>query len=104
MRAEWELDELIGAWTLVEGDWELVGDKTGAGKLGFALILKFYGIEGRFPAYAEEVPPAAVGHVASLVKVDAALFAKYSWAGRTIERHPGADPEGVRDASGDRGR
>jgi len=25
MRAEWEPDELIDAWTLVEGDWEIVG-------------------------------------------------------------------------------
>ena len=56
MRAEWGPDELIGAWTLVEGDWELVGDKVGAGRLGFAVILKFYEIEGRFPAYPEEVP------------------------------------------------
>ena len=87
MRAEWGPDELIGAWTLVEGDWELVGDKVGAGRLGFAVILKFYEIEGRFPAYPEEVPQAAVEHVASLVKVDPALMAKYSWRGRTIERH-----------------
>jgi hypothetical protein len=26
MRAEWEPDELIDAWTLVEGDWEIVGE------------------------------------------------------------------------------
>ena len=46
-------------------------------------MLKFYEIEGRFPAYGEEVPPAAVGYLASLVKVDPALFAKYAWrAGR----------------------
>ncbi|MER7129619.1 hypothetical protein [Streptosporangium saharense] len=42
MRADWEEDELISAWTLVEGDWDLVGEKVGAGRLGFALILKFY--------------------------------------------------------------
>lgn len=70
VRAEWELDELIGAWALVEGDWELVGGKVGASRLGSALILKFCGIEGRFPACAEEVPQAAVGYVASLVEVD----------------------------------
>jgi hypothetical protein len=43
------------------------------------LILKFYEIEGRFPAYPEEIPPAAVEYVASLVKVEAGLLAKYSW-------------------------
>lgn len=51
------------------------------------MMLKFYELEGRFPAYAEEVPPAAVEYVASLVRVDVALFAKYSWRGRTIEYH-----------------
>ena len=38
MRAEWEPDELIDAWTLVEGDWELVGAKAGAARLGFSVI------------------------------------------------------------------
>jgi Domain of unknown function (DUF4158) len=60
VRAEWEPDELIDAWTLVEGDWEMVGAKAGATRLGFSVILKFYEIEGRFPAYPEEVPPAVV--------------------------------------------
>ncbi|WP_433258936.1 DUF4158 domain-containing protein [Streptosporangium sp. CA-135522] len=53
----------------------------------FALLLKFYEIEGRFPAYPEEVPPAAVNYVASLVKVDSVLFAKYSWRDRAIKYH-----------------
>ncbi|MEV4244544.1 hypothetical protein AB0J63_14145 [Streptosporangium canum] len=60
VRADWEQDELISAWTLVEGDWDLVGEKVGAGRPGFALILKFYEIEGGFPAYPEEMPSAAV--------------------------------------------
>ena len=87
MRTDREPDELIGAWTLVEGDWKLIANKTGVTRLGFALLLKFYEIEGRFPAYPEEVPRVAVDYMASLVKVDLALFAKYSWRGRTIEYH-----------------
>jgi hypothetical protein len=67
VRDVWEPDELIGAWTLVEGDWKLIGNKTGATRLGFSLILKFYELEGRFPAYPEEVPQAAVEYLASLV-------------------------------------
>jgi len=50
-------------------------------------MLKFYVIEGWFPAYPEEVPPAAVSYLGSLVRVDPALFAKYSWAGRSIKYH-----------------
>lgn len=37
MRREWEPEDLIAAWTLLDGDWELVGNKTGATHLGFAL-------------------------------------------------------------------
>ncbi|MFI6602846.1 hypothetical protein ACIBHX_41905 [Nonomuraea sp. NPDC050536] len=40
MRAEWEPDELIGSWTLVEGDWKLIKNKSGATRLGFALMAK----------------------------------------------------------------
>jgi hypothetical protein len=42
-------------WTLVESDWDLIANKAGVTRLGFAVMLKFYEIEGRFPAYREEV-------------------------------------------------
>jgi Domain of unknown function (DUF4158) len=87
VQREWEAEELIGAWTLLDRDWRLVGNKTGPTRLGFALMLKFYEIEGRFPAYPEEVPPASVEYIASLVKVSPAAFAKYSWTSRAIKYH-----------------
>lgn len=87
MRTEWDPDELIGAWALVESNWDLIANKSGVTRLGFAVMLKFYEIEGRFPGYPEEVPPAAVRYLGSLVGVDPALFAKYSWTGRTIKYH-----------------
>ena len=82
MRAEWEPDELIDTWTLTGGDWNLIANKAGVTRLGFAVMLKFYEMEGRFPAYREEVPQAAVDYLGSLVRVEPALFAKYSWRGR----------------------
>jgi hypothetical protein len=87
VQAEWEPDELIDAWTLTGDDRDLVGNKAGATRLGFAVMLKFYEIDGRFPAYPEEVPPAAVRYLGSLVKVAPALFAKYSWTSRSIKYH-----------------
>jgi len=87
MRREWEPEEVIAAWTLLDGDWELVGNKTSATRLGFSLILKFFEQEARFPRHAGEVPKAAVDYVAGQVKVDPELFAGYKWAGSTIEYH-----------------
>ncbi|GGQ35896.1 hypothetical protein GCM10010140_77350 [Streptosporangium pseudovulgare] len=72
MRREWEPEELIAAWTLLDSDWDLMGNKTGATRLGFGLLLKFFEQEGRFPRHAGEVPRAAVDYMAGQVKADAA--------------------------------
>lgn len=82
MRQEWTSVELIDLWTLVGEDWRWVGNKTGATRLGFAVSLKFFEIDARFPAYPEEVPSAAVEYVSSQVWVEATEFAKYSLSGR----------------------
>jgi len=87
VRREWEPEALIGSWTLVEADRRLVGNKTGPSRLGFALLLKFFELEGRFPETREELPQAAVDYVAGLVGVDPSALAKYAWSGRTIEYH-----------------
>lgn len=50
MQADWEPEDLIDAWTLVKDDWKLIANKSGTTRLGFAVMLKFYEIEGRFPA------------------------------------------------------
>jgi hypothetical protein len=38
MRQEWLPEELIESWTLVEADWKLVGNKSGATRLGFVIL------------------------------------------------------------------
>jgi len=40
MRREWEPEDLIDGWTLVEADRKLLANKRGATRLGFALLLK----------------------------------------------------------------
>ncbi|SFT93833.1 protein of unknown function [Actinopolyspora lacussalsi subsp. righensis] len=71
MQREWASEELVGSWTLVGDEWRLVGNKSVSTRPGFALLLKFFEIEARFPRYDEEVPPQAVGYVAEQVGVDA---------------------------------
>nr|WP_211212934.1 DUF4158 domain-containing protein [Actinopolyspora mortivallis] len=89
MRQEWTSDELVDLWTLVGDDWRWVRNKTGVTRLGFAVLLKFFEVEARFPAYPEEVPSVAVEYVASQVRVEATEFAKYALSGRTAEYHRG---------------
>jgi len=76
VRREWSPEDLIACWTLVDNDWELFGNKTGATRLGFGLVLKFFELEARFPLPAGEVPKAAIDYTAEQVKVDPRLFAE----------------------------
>jgi hypothetical protein len=85
VRQEWSPEDVVACWTLVDGDWDLVANKSGPTRLGFSLMLKFFEIEGRFPEFIEEFPQPAAEYVASLAKVPAAELAKYDLAG--AKRH-----------------
>ncbi len=74
-------------WTLRAADRALLGNKSGATRLGFAVLLKLFQAEGRFPRRAEDVPLAAVEAIAVQVGVPAAAWRGYAWQGRTIEYH-----------------
>lgn len=87
MRREWEPDDLIACWTLIDADWTLVSNKRGPTRLGFALSLKFFELEARFPRHAGEIPQAAVEYVASQVKVEPDMLGRYKFSGRTFEYH-----------------
>lgn len=64
---EWSAQDLVASWTLV-------GNKTGATRLGFAVLLKFFEIAARFPSVAGEVPPSAVAYLAEHLHVTADAF------------------------------
>jgi hypothetical protein len=84
VRQEWEPEDVIA---LLEDEVVRLRNKTGANRLGFALLLKFFEVEARFPENAGEVPAPAVAYVAQQVKVPAEERAAYAWQGRAITRH-----------------
>jgi hypothetical protein len=84
---EREPDQLIERWTLLEADHALLANKTGPTRLGFAVLLKFFEIEGRFPDGSAEVPRVASAYVARQLGIDPSAIAGYGWSGRTIEYH-----------------
>jgi TnpA family transposase len=87
MKRQWENEELIEHWIL--GPWDLaqLGNKTGATRLGFAVLLKFFQREGRFPSFKNEIPGVVISFVATQVGVDASAYLQYDWQGRTIKDH-----------------
>src|SRR3989442_2358191 len=87
MKRTWTSEELLEHFTLLPDELTAVGNKSGATRLGFAVLLKCLQYEGRFPRSRQEVAPDVVRFLATQVGVDAPLFAQYAWEGRTIEAH-----------------
>jgi Domain of unknown function (DUF4158) len=87
MKRQWTHNELTEHWTLPPDELKLVANKTGATRLGFALLLKAFAYQGRFPRNVHELPGTVVVHVAKQVGVPAELYPSYAWSGRTIKYH-----------------
>ena len=87
VRQNWTEDELAVSWSLSDGDRRVIGNKTGATRFGFAVMLKFFELEARFPEGPGEVPVEAVAHLADAVGVDWRAFASYPFRGRTARMH-----------------
>lgn len=69
MKREWQAEELMEQWTLLPGEWHLVGNKHGPPRLGFAVLLKCFQYEGRFPRHPHEVPSSVVAYLAQQVGI-----------------------------------
>ncbi|WP_253905270.1 Tn3 family transposase [Arthrobacter sp. H14] len=78
---------LVDEWTLIGRDFDLLGQKPGPTRIGFALLLKFFEIEARFPDGPDDFGPESVVYVSEQVGVPPEDFGAYAWIGRTIERH-----------------
>jgi hypothetical protein len=87
MKRQWENEELIEHWMLSAWDLAQLGNKTGATRLGFAVLLKFFQRSGRFPAFKNEVPGAVISFVAPQVGVAPEAYLQYDWQGRSLEYH-----------------
>lgn len=87
MKRQWENEELIEYWMLSAWDLAQLGNKTSATRLGFAVLLKFFQREGRFPSFKNEVPGVVISFVATQVGVAPEAYLQYDWQGRSIEYH-----------------
>jgi hypothetical protein len=72
-------------WT--DDEHKLLRNKTGATRLGFALLLKYLAWKGRFPRGRSELPDNAIDYVARQIDVPPEELDFYDWAGRTIKGH-----------------
>ena len=86
MKQNWNEGELIECWTLTEAEKKLLQQRTQRNRLGFAILLKFFQVEGRFPNFNKEVPKAAIEFLADQIAVSADLWFDYPLKSRTGTR------------------
>jgi len=87
MKRNWTERELSDHWSLSSTERDLLDFKHGTTRLGFALLLKFFQIEGRFPTSSKEIPRAVVPFVANQTGGRPQDLDVYPWEGATIKRH-----------------
>jgi hypothetical protein len=77
MKRDWEIPELQEYWTLQPGEVDLLTSRTDENRLGFALLLKFFQIEGRFPDSKIEIPKKCAAFVAEQIDIPVSVFLKF---------------------------
>ncbi len=86
MKRQWTNEELAEHWTLSSKELDLIGDsKTDHNLLGFAVLLKYFQYEGRFPTQKQDIPSIVIVHLAQQLGVVPEKIIPYDWEGRTIK-------------------
>ncbi len=86
MKQYWSEHELVEFWTLTDVERQLSDQRTQRGRLGLAVLLKFFQLESRFPSYHKEAPLPAVDYVAEQLDVPAMAWLDYPLKGRSGSR------------------
>lgn len=88
MKRVWSNQELEEHWFL-EPDERLLAaaKKTARNRLGFALLLKYFQLENRFPANSDEIPPRPLKYVAEQLGSHAKHLDGFDFAGRSANDH-----------------
>lgn len=87
MTRVWTEERLGADWLLLPPEQELLHRRRGATRLGFALQLKFFQLEGRFAASPQEFQPQAVEYIARQMGEAPERWNEYPWDGRMAKYH-----------------
>ena len=87
MKRTWSPDELAAHWVLTDPERQLLPDRVDHNRLGFAVHLKFFELEGRFPESPRDIPAAALNALATQLQIPSTTLARYDWHGRARKHH-----------------
>lgn len=82
MKRVWSHDDLEQLWLLNGDEHDLIPGRTARNRLGFALLLKFFQLEGRFPNDHAEFSPVVVSFVAQQLRVAPRVFSEFGMDSR----------------------
>ena len=89
MQRHWTDRDLETYWSCSSDELKLLPPHEASSRLGVAASLKFFQLEGYFPASGRDIPSAAIDYMAKQLHVAPNAIADYDWQGRTGKRHRG---------------
>jgi TnpA family transposase len=79
--------ELLESFTIAPSERQLLGPKSGANRLGCAVLLKYFQCEGRFPTSWHDVPREVIRHLAQSFGVSPDAYRHYNLDERLARYH-----------------
>ena len=87
MKRNWIENELSENWSLSPEERGRLLKKHETTRLGFALLLRFFQVERRFPSSPKEIPKVVIPFMAQQLGCSPLDLNFYPWEGATIKRH-----------------
>jgi Domain of unknown function (DUF4158) len=78
VKPNWDTEELIENWTLLPQELELLENKVGGNKIGFALLLKHFQLFTRFPDNNLSIPQVVISFVASQINLSEGYYSDFN--------------------------
>jgi Domain of unknown function (DUF4158) len=82
MKKEWHPDELARHWLLSPHEHDLLGE-SGSARLNFAILLKAFQLDGRFPERRGDIAESVVAFVSRQLGVLPESYFEEDWSDRT---------------------
>ncbi|MDY6894664.1 MAG: Tn3 family transposase, partial [Thermotogota bacterium] len=87
MKHIWNEKELADHFTLSSEELKLITNKSASLRIGFAVLLKYFQYENKFPSKKHEIPKTVIRFISSQINISEKLFDDYKWDGRSIKKH-----------------
>ena len=86
MKRQWTEVELDTHWALTAEEEALAVGRSGHGRFGFVVLLKFFQYEGQFPESRREIPADVMRYLATHLGMPLNILDDFDWQGRTARR------------------